>query len=79
MPACDIRDHGARHAGFCHDLRLDVIAPTTASGPRLQRVNNIRNHVAIRSPHDGTHIAGKPAYNKVGEKDRLLNKSISVG
>ncbi|MGF6313639.1 hypothetical protein ABIB82_007800, partial [Bradyrhizobium sp. i1.8.4] len=37
--------------------------------------NNIRNHVAIRSLHDGTHIAGQPAYNKVGENNRLRLKT----
>jgi hypothetical protein len=71
VPTRDLRDHGARRVGFGHDLRLDIVAPTTALGPSLQRVNNIRNHVAIRSLHDGTHIAGHPAYNKVGEDNRF--------
>jgi hypothetical protein len=29
------RDHGARRAGLRHDLRLDIVAPTTALGPSL--------------------------------------------
>jgi hypothetical protein len=70
VPTRDLRDHGARRVGFRHDLRLDIVAPTTALGPSLQGVNNIRNHVAIRFLHDGTHIAGQPAYNKVWENDR---------
>ena len=77
MPAPDLRDHGARRAGFRHDLRLDVISPTTASGPNLQPVNNAPNHVAIRSLHDGTHIAGQHAYNKVGEKYRLRSNGCN--
>ena len=36
---------------------------------RARRLN-IKNLVAIRSLHDGTHIAGQPAYNKVGENSR---------
>jgi hypothetical protein len=71
VPTRNLRDHGARRVGLRHDLSLDVVGPTTASGSRLQRVNNIRNQVAIRSLHDGTHIAGSPSYNKVGEKYRL--------
>jgi hypothetical protein len=43
----------------------------TAQGSRLQRINNIGNHVAIRLLHDGTHIAGQAAYNKVRENSRL--------
>jgi hypothetical protein len=38
--------------------RIEFVALTTALEPSLSRVNNIRNHVAIRSLHDGTHIAG---------------------
>jgi hypothetical protein len=74
VPTRDLRYHGALRAGLRHDLRLDVVAPTTASGPHLQRANNIRNHVAIRSLHNGTHIAGLPAYNKVGKNNRLRLK-----
>jgi hypothetical protein len=70
VPTRDLRDHRARRVGFRHDLCLDIVAPTTAPGPSLC-VNNIRNHVAIRSLHDGTHIEGKPTYNKVGENDRF--------
>jgi hypothetical protein len=40
----------------------DRVTPTTAPGPNLQCINNIRNHVATRSLNDGTHIAGQPAY-----------------
>jgi len=34
---------------------------------------DLRDHgaLAIRSLYDGTHIAGHPAYNKVGENNRL--------
>jgi hypothetical protein len=71
VPTRDLRDHGTRRKGFRHDLRLDIVAPTTAQGSSLQRINNIRNHVAIRLLHDGTHIAGQAAYNKVGENSRL--------
>jgi hypothetical protein len=71
VPTRNLRDQGTRRVRLRHDLHLDVVGPTTASGSRLQRVNNICNHVAIRSLHDGTHIAGSPAYNKVGEKYRL--------
>ena len=77
MPTRNLRDHGARRVGLRHDLSLDVVGPTTASGSRLQRVNNIRNHVAIRPLYDGTHIAGSNAYNKVGKKYRLRLKAAA--
>jgi hypothetical protein len=48
----------------------------TAQGSRLQRINNIGNHVAIRLLHDGTHIAGQAAYNKVRENSRLRLSSM---
>jgi hypothetical protein len=35
VPTRDLRDHGARHVGLRHDLRLDIAAPTTAPGPTL--------------------------------------------
>jgi hypothetical protein len=71
VPTRDLRNHRARRVGFPHDLCLDIVAPTTAPGTSPQRVNILRNHVAIRSLHDGTDIEGKPTYNKVGRNDRL--------
>jgi hypothetical protein len=77
VPTRDLGNDRARRMGFRHDLRLDVVAPTTAPSSLPQGVNNIRNHGAIRFLHDGTHIASSPAYNKVGENDRLQSIDFS--
>ncbi|WGR93385.1 hypothetical protein MTX20_37770 [Bradyrhizobium sp. ISRA435] len=71
MPTGDLRDHCALRVGFRHDVCLGIVAPTTVPNPSSQCVNNIRNHAAIRSLHNGKHIAGQFAHNKVGDDDRL--------